>query len=150
MIFQHLKNTFSTSIISTACVVAFLFKKKKIKKSFFFLVFNDCWGGQLYGRGGHVPPGISAYGCCTNCLTLWTILCIPSTAYWSHISVLSCPPSKTCTPPESGNGQEQSLQTPHTPDTNYSNSSPLVDATDHCSPKPRDTKTVSSPSLSHY
>src|SRR4029434_6341640 len=39
----------------------------------------------------------------------------------------SCLPSKTCTPPESGNGQEKSLQTPHTPDTNYSNSSPLVD-----------------------
>ena len=26
----------------------------------------------------------------------------------------------------------------------------LVDATDHCSPKPPDTKTVSSPSPSHY
>src|SRR4029434_4120077 len=26
-----------------------------------------------------------------------------------------CPPSKTCTPPESGNGQEKSLQTLHTP-----------------------------------
>ena len=64
-------------------------------------------------------------------------------------SVPTCPPSKTCTPPESGNGQEKSLQTPHTPDTNYSNSSPLVDATDHCSPKPPDTKTVSSPSPSH-
>src|SRR4029434_6447432 len=33
-------------------------------------------------------------------------------------SVPTCPPSKTCTPPESGNGQEKSLQTPHTPDTN--------------------------------
>src|SRR4029434_445077 len=64
--------------------------------------------------------------------------------------VPTCPPSKTCSPPESGNGQEKSLQTPHTLDTNYSNSSPLVDATDHCSPKPPDTKTVSSPSLSHY
>src|SRR4029434_2319859 len=39
-------------------------KKKKKKIFFFFLVFNDCWGGQLYGRGGHVPPGISAYGVC--------------------------------------------------------------------------------------
>src|SRR4029434_638767 len=56
MIFQHLKNTFFTSIISTACVVVFLFKKKKSKNQFFFLVFNDCWGGQLYGRGAHVPP----------------------------------------------------------------------------------------------
>src|SRR4029434_2833104 len=55
-------------------------------------------------------------------------------------SVPTCPPSKTCTPPESGNGQEKSLQTPHTPDTNYSNSSPLVDATDHCSPKPQTQK----------
>src|SRR4029434_3939544 len=59
-------------------------------------------------------------------------------------SVPTCPPSKPCTPQESGNGQEKSLQTPHTSDTNYSNSSPLVDATDHCSPKPPDTKTVSS------
>ena len=46
--------------------------------------------------------------------------------------------------------QEKSLQTPHTPDTTYSNSSPLVDATDHCSPKPPDKKTLSSPSPSHY
>ena len=60
------------------------------------------------------------------------------------------PTSKTCTPPETGNGQEKSLQTPHTLDTNYSNASPLVDATDHCSPKPPDTKTVSSPSPFHY
>ena len=65
-------------------------------------------------------------------------------------SVPTCPPSKTCTPPESGNGQEKSLQTPHTLDTTYSNSSPLVGATDLCSPKPPDTKTVSSPSPSHY
>src|SRR4029434_3781242 len=36
MIFQHLKNTFFTSIISTACVVVFLFKKKHSKKSEFF------------------------------------------------------------------------------------------------------------------
>src|SRR4029434_8745167 len=40
------------------------------------------------------------------------------------------------------NDDQKSLQTPHTPDTNYSNSSPLVDATNHCSPKPPDTKTV--------
>src|SRR4029434_1396242 len=53
--------------------------------------------------------------------------------------VPTCPPSRTCTPPESGNGQEKSLQTPHTPETNYSNSSPLVDATDHCLPKPSDS-----------
>ena len=46
--------------------------------------------------------------------------------------------------------QEKSLQTPHTLDTTYSNSSPLVSATDLCSPKPPDTKTVSSPSPSHY
>src|SRR4029434_1067679 len=64
--------------------------------------------------------------------------------------VPTCPPSKTCSPPESGNGQEKSLQTPHTLDTIYSNSSPLVGATDLCSPKPPDTKTVSSLSPSHY
>src|SRR4029434_318980 len=45
-------------------------------------------------------------------------------------SVPTCPPSKTRTPPESGTGQEKTLQTTHTPDTNYSSSSPLVDA--HC------------------
>src|SRR4029434_2372696 len=38
--------------------------------------------------------------------------------------------------------------TPHTPDTNYSNSSPLVDATDHCSPKTPDTQTDSFPASS--
>src|SRR4029434_8916232 len=48
----------------------------------------------------------------------------------------------------SENGQEKSLQTPHTLVTNYSNSSPLVGATDLCLPKPPDTKTVSSPSPS--
>src|SRR4029434_7308771 len=46
MIFQHLKTIFFTSIISTACVVGFLFK---FFFFFFLLVFNDCWGGQLYG-----------------------------------------------------------------------------------------------------
>ena len=67
-------------------------------------------------------------------------------------SVPTCPPSKTCTPPESGNwqGKKKSLQTPHTLDTTYSRFSPLVGATEHCSPKPPDTKTLSSPSPSHY
>src|SRR4029434_2101385 len=60
--------------------------------------------------------------------------------------VPTCPPSRTFITSEPGNRQGKSLQTPHTLDTNYSNSSPLVDATDHCSPKPPDTKTVSSPS----
>src|SRR4029434_6213542 len=64
------------------------------------------------------------------------ILCPCHTHSYTHTQIIirssvpTCPPSKTCTPPESGNGQEKSLQTPHTPDTNYSNSSPLVDA--HC------------------
>ena len=64
--------------------------------------------------------------------------------------VPTCPPSETCTPQESGKGEEKSLQTPHTLDTTYSNSSPLVGTTDLCRPKPPDTKTVSSPSPSHY
>src|SRR4029434_7073776 len=33
----------------------------------------------------------------------------------------------------------------HPPDTTYSNSSPLVNATDHCLPKPPGIKTVSFP-----
>ena len=42
--------------------------------------------------------------------------------------------------------QEKSLQTPHTLDIIYLNSSPLVGATDHCSPKRPDTKTFLPPS----
>ena len=66
-----------------------------------------------------------------------------------RLSVPTCPPSKTCTHPESGNGQGKSLQTPHTLDITYCNFSPLVGATEHCSPQPADTETVSSPSPSH-
>src|SRR4029434_2282583 len=55
-------------------------------------------------------------------------------------SVPTCPPSKTCTPPESGNGQGKSLQTPHILDLTYFNFSPLVGATEHCSPKPQTQK----------
>src|SRR4029434_6532314 len=61
----------------------------------------------------------------------------------------TCPPSRTCTPPESGNEQGKSLQTHHTLDITCSNFSPLVGTTEHCTTKSPDTKTVSSPSPSH-
>ena len=61
---------------------------------------------------------------------------------------LTFPPSRTCTGPGSGKGQQKSLQTPHILVTNCSTSFPLVGDTGHCSPKPADTETVSFPKQS--
>ncbi len=61
--------------------------------------------------------------------------------------VPTCPPFRTYTCPESGNGQETSLQIHHTPDI-CSNFLPLVGTTELCVPK-QHIRTVSSlrPSL---
>ncbi len=61
----------------------------------------------------------------------------------------TCPPFRTYSSPESGNGQKTTLQIYHTLNTTHSNSSPLVSATEFCTPKQADTRTVFShrPSL---
>ena len=64
--------------------------------------------------------------------------------------VLNCPPSRTYTHPESGNGQEISLQTHLTLDTICLNFSPPAGATEHYTPKQPDTRTVSSPRPSQW
>ena len=57
--------------------------------------------------------------------------------------VPACPPTRTCTSPESGKGQETSLQTHHTLDSTSSNSSPHVGTTEHWRPKLPVTRTTS-------
>lgn len=57
----------------------------------------------------------------------------------------TCPSSRTFPCPESGPGQQPSLKTPHSLETNCSGCLPLVGATELCLPKPPDFKTASSP-----
>ncbi len=65
------------------------------------------------------------------------------------LSVLLCPASENCTPPDWGEGLRKSLWTPHTQLTLSLNCCPLTGATDHWAPKQPDTRTVLTQAISH-